>query len=229
MTDLDAHFEDGLFDCPNCGEAQGFQLISHGGSQRTIFVRRFFGGKGEPAFECDGCQGVTPVATALSNGTPIAAAALRHSVTDLLAGMVISDGEVLDAELDLIFRILDALHIPHGPLQKRMEDWQQNPPEEDGILANLDRYLPYLDRKARAILLEASYHMAVVDRFFHENELQFLKKIAAKLDILPGEFEIIIDLAQEEEVFFTSLLDHFDAIEKQSREHAARAFFPEPT
>mgnify|MGYP004348128787 CR=1 FL=1 len=78
MTDLDAHFEDGLFDCPNCGEAQGFQLISHGGSQRTIFVRRFFGGKGEPAFECDGCQGVTPVATALSNGTPIAAAALRQ-------------------------------------------------------------------------------------------------------------------------------------------------------
>ena len=143
--------------------------------------------------------------------------------------VMISDGEVLDAELDLIFRILDALHIPHGPLQKRMEDWQQNPPEEDGILANLDRYLPYLDRKARAILLEASYHMAVVDRFFHENELQFLKKIAAKLDILPGEFEIIIDLAQEEEVFFTSLLDHFDAIEKQSREHAARAFFPEPT
>jgi len=226
MTDLDPHFEDGLFDCPNCGEAQGFQLISHGGGQRTIFVRRFFGGKGEPAFACEGCEAVTPVAAALSNGTPIAAAALRHSVTDLLAGMVISDGEVLDEELDLIFRILDALAIPHGPLLKRMEAWQQNPPEEDGILDQLDRYLPYLDRKARAILLEASYHMAVVDRYFHENEVRFLKKIAARLDILPGEFEIIIDLAQEEAAFFTSLMDHFDAIEKQIREHAANTFFP---
>ncbi len=223
MSEQTRHPEE--FDCDTCGETRRYQMIEDSEGRRFPFASLIFGRDLRPVLRCDGCGAHTPASSATHQGSPIANRALRGAVYDLLAGMAVSDGEVLAEERDLMHQILSALRIPHEPLDQRLADWSSDRPDDAEVLALLDSFLPWLDRKARDILLEAAYHLAVVDKHFHENELAFLKQLAKKLSIKRGEFEIILDLADAGETFFSELENYVDHVGDPAAEENASLVF----
>lgn len=201
------------FDCPGCSKIAEFKLAKPKGN---VF-RKMFPGllvlETSMMVVCQNCKEETPSGKASMSGAPLESIALREASKHLLAEMAVADGEIGDKERDLIDQVLRKLGIDEECIDDLYV--QSADPDAQGLelSAAMAEYLPFLSLRSRCNLLEAAYHLAQVDGHFTYDEIRLLQKIASALKIPAGEFDILLDLAEQKQNFFDGFVVYYNELE----------------
>lgn len=201
------------FDCPCCTQFVEFKLAKPKGNVFKTMFPGLLVLETSMMIVCQDCNEETPSGEALMSGAPLESIALGEAGKHLLAEMAVADGEIGDKERALIDQVLRKLGID----EERIEDLyaQSADPDAQGmdLLATMAEYLPFLSLRSRCTLLEAAYHLAQVDGHFADDEITLLQSIAKALKIPVGEFDILLDLAEQKQNFFDGFVAYFRELE----------------
>lgn len=199
--------------CPACAQVTGYDLERPKGTLRARLFPALFVLETTLQVTCRACGARSAPDVAMASGISLEALAFRQACALLLAGMAGADAEIGPEERDLLVDVLERLGVEAQDAQRLLQPEVLAELQGADMLASLSSYLPYLSLRSRCNLLEAAFHMARIDDRITKGEIGFLQKVSIALRIPIGEFDILMDLAEQKDQFFEALVAHFDELQ----------------
>lgn len=201
------------FDCPCCSNFAEFELVKPKGNFVRHLLPSLFVLETTMMVVCQDCEEKLSTSQASVSGASMETIALREASKHLLAGMAVADGHVRDEERNLIDQVLRKLGLDENSIEGIYTRSADGNEQDVELLIALPGYLPFLSLRSRCNLLEAAYHLAQVDAHLTHDEVELLQRIAKALKIPAGEFDILLDLAEEKQNFFDGFVEYFSDLE----------------
>ena len=117
------------------------------------------------------------------------------------------DGVIEDSEIALIRQMCSMLQLDEEAVLVSIEEFT-SPRSEESLLEELRSRGFFFNDDMRGFIVEAAYHVANIDKVFHSTEERLLKRIADKIGLRAGAYEIALDLASETERLFEKIDDY---------------------
>ena len=185
----------GTFYCPGC-DREGVEY-KHQRSRRfvTLYYVPLIPLKSLGEYiECQVCQSTYQLGVLKATAAEHRAfeAEFRQAIKRVMILMLLADGVVADAEIEVIRRIYQRLSSVELPAELLREEVLVAARDGDDVLAYLERLAPMLNPRGKELVIKSAFLVATADEQFQDKERQLLADIGETLELTTAQVHAIL-------------------------------------
>jgi tellurite resistance protein len=186
--------ETGTFTCPACSTAQQFARVIVGREMRLFAIRLPVGVYGE-YIECAGCLSTfRPEVLAYDAGEETAnvIGEYQRALRRVLALLVITDGQVHEAEIHTMQRIYEAVTGARLQRDAVLAEADEVAGRPVAVASYLARVIGYLNDRGKEQVLRGAAMVSGADGQIHPKEAEMVRRLGAVMALDPQRVDAVL-------------------------------------